>query len=81
MLLIKVIFKYYFFSNSHKIFQAIKCFVANVIPAEGNWSNECVKTIKSLLMEQYCSITIVDTLKEDVVTFAVDVMLSSSGKI
>uniref|UniRef100_A0A452QZ56 Tudor domain-containing protein 1 n=1 Tax=Ursus americanus TaxID=9643 RepID=A0A452QZ56_URSAM len=60
---------------------AIKCFVANVIPAEGNWSNECVKTIKSLLMEQYCSITIVDTLKEDVVTFAVDVMLSSSGKL
>uniref|UniRef100_G1M9K2 Tudor domain-containing protein 1 n=1 Tax=Ailuropoda melanoleuca TaxID=9646 RepID=G1M9K2_AILME len=60
---------------------AIKCFVANVLPAEGNWSNECVRTIKSLLMEQYCSITIVDILKEDVVTFAVDVMLSSSGKL
>ncbi|XP_022267852.2 tudor domain-containing protein 1 isoform X4, partial [Canis lupus familiaris] len=60
---------------------AIKCFVASVIPAEGNWSNECVKTIKSLLMEQYCSIKIVDILKEEVVTFAVDVMLPSSGKL
>lgn len=55
--------------------------MASVIPAEGNWSNECVKTIKSLLMEQYCSIKIVDILKEEVVTFAVDVMLPSSGKI
>ncbi|XP_062957676.1 tudor domain-containing protein 1 [Cynocephalus volans] len=60
--------------------QAIKCFVANVIPAEGNWSNDCIKTIKSLLMEQYCSIKIVSILKEEVITFAVDVMLPSSGK-
>ncbi|XP_045294961.1 tudor domain-containing protein 1 isoform X2 [Leopardus geoffroyi] len=60
---------------------AIKCFVASVTPAEGNWSNECIKTIKSLLMEQYCSIKIVDILKEEVVTFAVDVMLPSSGKL
>uniref|UniRef100_A0A8C9JRW5 Tudor domain-containing protein 1 n=1 Tax=Panthera tigris altaica TaxID=74533 RepID=A0A8C9JRW5_PANTA len=60
---------------------AIKCFVASVTPAEGNWSNECIKTIKSLLMEQYCSIKIVDISKEEVVTFAVDVMLPSSGKL
>ncbi|XP_004412856.1 PREDICTED: tudor domain-containing protein 1 isoform X2 [Odobenus rosmarus divergens] len=60
---------------------AIKCFVANVIAAKGNWSNECVKTIKSLLMEQYCSIKIVDILEEEVVTFAVDVMLPGSGKL
>ncbi|XP_054937754.1 tudor domain-containing protein 1 isoform X2 [Physeter macrocephalus] len=59
---------------------AIKCFVASVIPAEGNWSNDCIKTIKSLLMEQYCSVKIVDILKEEVVSFAVDVMLTSSGK-
>ncbi|XP_057593462.1 tudor domain-containing protein 1 isoform X2 [Hippopotamus amphibius kiboko] len=59
---------------------AIKCFVANIIPAEGNWSNDCIKTIKSLLMEQYCSIKIVDILKEEVVSFAVDIMLTSSGK-
>nr|XP_033698236.1 tudor domain-containing protein 1 [Tursiops truncatus] len=58
---------------------AIKCFVANVIPAEGNWSNDCIKTIKSLLMQQYCSLKIVDILKE-VISFAVDVMLTSSGK-
>ncbi|XP_023609099.1 tudor domain-containing protein 1 [Myotis lucifugus] len=61
--------------------QAIKCFVADVIPAEGNWSNDCIKTIKSLLMEQFCSVKIVNILKEDVVTFAVDVMLPSSGKL
>ncbi|XP_054437201.1 tudor domain-containing protein 1 [Pteronotus mesoamericanus] len=61
--------------------QAIKCFVAGVIPAEGNWSNDCIKTIKSLLMEQYCSVKIVDILKEEVVTFAVDIMLPGSGKL
>ncbi|OWK07588.1 hypothetical protein Celaphus_00008705 [Cervus elaphus hippelaphus] len=60
--------------------QAIRCFVASVIPAEGNWSNDCIKTIKSLLMEQYCSLKIVDILKEEGVTFAVDVMMTSSGK-
>ncbi|XP_032464495.1 tudor domain-containing protein 1 [Phocoena sinus] len=58
---------------------AVKCFVANVIPAEGNWSNDCIKTIKSLLMQQYCSLKVVDILKE-VISFAVDVMLTSSGK-
>ncbi|XP_019515638.1 PREDICTED: tudor domain-containing protein 1 [Hipposideros armiger] len=60
---------------------AIKCFVAGVVPAEGNWSNDCIKTIKSLLMEQYCFIKIVDILKEVEVTFAVDVMLPNSGKV
>uniref|UniRef100_A0A8C2PHN5 Tudor domain containing 1 n=1 Tax=Capra hircus TaxID=9925 RepID=A0A8C2PHN5_CAPHI len=60
---------------------AIRCFVASVIPAEGNWSNDCIRTIKSLLMEQYCSLKIVDILKkEEGVTFAVDVMMTSSGK-
>uniref|UniRef100_A0A673TBV7 Tudor domain-containing protein 1 n=1 Tax=Suricata suricatta TaxID=37032 RepID=A0A673TBV7_SURSU len=59
---------------------AIKCFVASVTSAEGTWSNECIKTVKSLLMEQYCSMKIVDVLQEEVVTFAVDVMLPSSGK-
>ncbi|XP_053440200.1 tudor domain-containing protein 1 [Nycticebus coucang] len=60
---------------------AIKCFAANVIPAEGNWSNDCIKTVKSLLMEQYCSVKILDILREEVVTFAVAVMLPSSGKL
>ncbi|KAM5243583.1 tudor domain-containing protein 1 isoform 1-T1 [Hipposideros larvatus] len=60
---------------------AIKCFVAGVVPAEGNWSNDCIKTIKSLLMEQYCFIKIVDILKEVEVTFAVDVVLPNSGKV
>ncbi|XP_066211537.1 tudor domain-containing protein 1 [Saccopteryx leptura] len=61
---------------------AIKCFVDGVFPAEGNWSHDCIKTVKSLLkMEQYCSVKIVDILKEEVVTFAVDVTLPSSGKV
>ncbi|XP_004839072.1 tudor domain-containing protein 1 [Heterocephalus glaber] len=59
---------------------AIKCFVAGVTPAEGTWSDDCIKTIKSLLMEQYCSIKIVDILKEELVAYAVDVMLQSSGE-
>ncbi|KAL0616596.1 Tudor domain-containing protein 1 [Plecturocebus cupreus] len=60
---------------------AIKCFVANVIPAEGNWSTDCIKATKSLLMEQYCSMKIVDILEEEMVTFAVEVKLPSSGKL
>nr|XP_019580708.1 PREDICTED: tudor domain-containing protein 1 [Rhinolophus sinicus] len=60
---------------------AIKCSVAGVVPVEGNWSNDCIKTIKSLLMEHYCFIKIVDILKEEEVTFSVDVMLPSSGKL
>ncbi|KAM8781754.1 tudor domain-containing protein 1 [Rhynchonycteris naso] len=60
---------------------AIKCFVDGVFPAEGNWSRDCIKTMKSLLMEQCCSVKIVDILKEEVVTFAVDVTLPSSGKL
>lgn len=56
--------------------------MASVIPAEGNWSSDCIKTIKSLLMEQYCSLKIVDIVKEEEgITFAVDVMMTSSGKI
>lgn len=54
--------------------------MAGVVPAEGNWSDDCIKTIKSLLMEQYCSVKIADILKEEVATFAVDVVLPSSGK-
>ncbi|XP_073934358.1 tudor domain-containing protein 1 isoform X2 [Castor canadensis] len=60
---------------------AVKCFVAGVIPAEGDWSNDCIITIKSLLMEQYCSIKIIDVLDEKVLTCAVDVKLQSSGKL
>ncbi|XP_047409462.1 tudor domain-containing protein 1 isoform X5 [Sciurus carolinensis] len=61
--------------------QAIKCFVTGVVPVEENWSNDCIRTIKTLFMEQFCSIKIVDILKEEVVTYAVDVMLQSSGKL
>ncbi|XP_051679609.2 tudor domain-containing protein 1 isoform X2 [Oryctolagus cuniculus] len=60
---------------------AIRCRVASVFPAEGSWSSDCIQTMKSLLMEQYCSIKIVEVLQEDVVTFAVDVTLPSSGKL
>ncbi|XP_053778663.1 tudor domain-containing protein 1 [Desmodus rotundus] len=60
---------------------AIKCFVAGVVPTEGDWSHDCIKTVKSLLMEQYCSVKIADIVEEEVATFAVDVALPSSGKL
>ncbi|XP_052617362.1 tudor domain-containing protein 1 isoform X4 [Peromyscus californicus insignis] len=59
---------------------AIKCFVAGVIPAEGEWSEACVASVKALLLEQYCSVTIMDVLEEGVLTCAVDVVIESSGK-
>ncbi|XP_040598267.1 tudor domain-containing protein 1 isoform X2 [Mesocricetus auratus] len=59
---------------------AIKCFVAGVLPAEGEWSADCVTAAKTLLLEQYCSVKIVDILEEEVLTYAVDVVLESSGK-
>ncbi|XP_035293701.1 tudor domain-containing protein 1 isoform X1 [Cricetulus griseus] len=59
---------------------AIKCFVAGVIPAEGEWSGDCVAAVKALLLEQFCSVKIVDVLEEEVLTCAVDVVLESSGK-
>ncbi|OBS59150.1 hypothetical protein A6R68_09724, partial [Neotoma lepida] len=59
---------------------AIKCFVASVIPAEGEWSEDCVVAVKALLLEQYCSVTIMDVLEEGVLTYAVDVVIESSGK-
>uniref|UniRef100_A0A8C6R6D7 Tudor domain-containing protein 1 n=1 Tax=Nannospalax galili TaxID=1026970 RepID=A0A8C6R6D7_NANGA len=60
---------------------AIKCFVADVTPVEGDWSNDCIMTIKSLLLEQFCSVKIIDVLEEDIVTYAVEVVLQSSGKL
>ncbi|XP_045147280.1 tudor domain-containing protein 1 isoform X1 [Echinops telfairi] len=59
---------------------AIKCFVASVVPADGTWSIDCIRTIRGLLMEQYCSVKIVDILQEDTLAFAVDLKLLSSGK-
>ncbi|XP_059112177.1 tudor domain-containing protein 1 isoform X6 [Peromyscus eremicus] len=59
---------------------AIKCFVAGVIPAEGEWSEACVASVKALFLEQYCSVTIMDVLEEGVLTCAVDVVIESSGK-
>ncbi|XP_031811741.1 tudor domain-containing protein 1 isoform X3 [Sarcophilus harrisii] len=59
---------------------AIKCFVANVIPAEGSWNNDCTNAIKPLLVEQYCSLKILDILQEEIISFAVDVLLPGSGK-
>ncbi|XP_072479246.1 tudor domain-containing protein 1 isoform X3 [Notamacropus eugenii] len=59
---------------------AIKCFVASVIPAEGSWNDECTDAIKPLIVEQYCSFKILDILQEEMISFAVDVLLPGSGK-
>lgn len=66
-------------SNLHKIFQAIKCFVAGVLPAKGEWGEDCTTAVKALLLEQYCSVRIVDVLEEGP-TYAVEVVLESSGR-
>ncbi|XP_051002805.1 tudor domain-containing protein 1 isoform X6 [Acomys russatus] len=60
--------------------QAIKCFVAGVTPAEGEWSQDCAAAVRALVLEQFCSVTVMDILEEDVLTYAVSVVLESSGK-
>nr|XP_034370782.1 tudor domain-containing protein 1 isoform X2 [Arvicanthis niloticus] len=59
---------------------AIKCYVSGVVPTTGKWSEDCVAAVKALLLEQYCSIRVVDISEEQVITCAVDVVLQSSGK-
>ncbi|XP_043374938.1 tudor domain-containing protein 1 isoform X1 [Dermochelys coriacea] len=60
---------------------AIKCCVANVVPKQGEWNKDCANIITPLLMGQYCSVTVVDLLQEEMMTcFAVDVVLPGSGK-
>ncbi|XP_038614203.1 tudor domain-containing protein 1 isoform X2 [Tachyglossus aculeatus] len=59
---------------------AIKCCVANVIPAAGGWTNDCISTVKPLIGEQYCSGKILDILQEEMISFAVDIVLPVSGK-
>ncbi|XP_051002804.1 tudor domain-containing protein 1 isoform X5 [Acomys russatus] len=59
---------------------AIKCFVAGVTPAEGEWSQDCAAAVRALVLEQFCSVTVMDILEEDVLTYAVSVVLESSGK-
>uniref|UniRef100_A0A674JET4 Tudor domain containing 1 n=1 Tax=Terrapene triunguis TaxID=2587831 RepID=A0A674JET4_9SAUR len=60
---------------------AIKCCVANVVPKQGGWNKDCASIITPLLVGQYCSVTVVDLLQEEMMTcFAVDVVLPGSGK-
>eukprot|EP00073_Rattus_norvegicus_P034445 XP_008758753.1 PREDICTED: tudor domain-containing protein 1 isoform X3 [Rattus norvegicus] len=59
---------------------AIKCYVSGVVPAAGEWTEDCVVAVKALLFEQYCSIKVVDISEEEGLTCAVDVVLQSSGK-
>uniref|UniRef100_A0A8C3RVY7 Tudor domain containing 1 n=1 Tax=Chelydra serpentina TaxID=8475 RepID=A0A8C3RVY7_CHESE len=60
---------------------AIKCCVANVVPKQGEWNKDCASIITPLLVGQYCSVTVVDLLQEEMMTcFAVDVVLTGYGK-
>uniref|UniRef100_A0A8D0GDC2 Tudor domain containing 1 n=1 Tax=Sphenodon punctatus TaxID=8508 RepID=A0A8D0GDC2_SPHPU len=58
----------------------IKCCVAGIIPAPGGWKNDCVSIISPVLLGHFCSVTIIDVLKEEMTYFAVDLVLPSSGK-
>ncbi|EMP39036.1 Tudor domain-containing protein 1 [Chelonia mydas] len=61
---------------------AIKCCVANVVPKQGGWNKDCANIITPLLVGQYCSVTVVDLLQEEMMTcFAVDVVLTGSGTV
>lgn len=55
--------------------------MSGVVPATGKWSEACVAAVRALLLEQYCSIKVVDVSEEQVLTCAVDVVLQSSGKM
>nr|XP_021486660.1 tudor domain-containing protein 1 [Meriones unguiculatus] len=59
---------------------AIKCFVAGVIPAGAEWSEDCVTAVKTLVLEQFCSLRVVDIVEEEGLTCAVSLALDSSGK-
>lgn len=54
--------------------------MAGVLPAQGEWSEDCVTAVKALLLEQYCSVRIMDVLEEGALTYAVDVVLEGSGR-
>lgn len=55
--------------------------MSGVVPAAGEWTEDCVVAVKALLFEQYCSIKVVDISEEEGLTCAVDVVLQSSGKM
>ncbi|XP_053168675.1 tudor domain-containing protein 1 isoform X2 [Hemicordylus capensis] len=59
---------------------AIKCCVANVLPAKEEWDANCSSTIAPLLVGKYCSLTILDVLMGETTSFTVDVVLPGSGK-
>ncbi|XP_031246660.1 tudor domain-containing protein 1 isoform X2 [Mastomys coucha] len=59
---------------------AIKCCVSGVIPTTGEWGEDCVAAVKALLLEQFCSIKVMDILEEELLTCAVSIVLQSSGK-
>ncbi|KAK7811703.1 hypothetical protein U0070_023184, partial [Myodes glareolus] len=58
---------------------AIKCCVAGVLPAQGEWGEACITAVRALLLGQYCSVRVADVLEEGP-TYAVEVVLESSGK-
>lgn len=53
--------------------------MAGVLPAKGEWGEDCTTAVKALLLEQYCLVRIVDVLEEGP-TYAVEVVLESSGR-
>ncbi|XP_074855208.1 tudor domain-containing protein 1 isoform X2 [Carettochelys insculpta] len=60
---------------------AIKCCVANIVPKQGGWNKDFASIINPLLVGQYCSVTVVDVLQEDMMTcFTVDVVFANSDK-
>ncbi|XP_066475827.1 tudor domain-containing protein 1 isoform X2 [Tiliqua scincoides] len=59
---------------------AIKCCVANIHPVKEEWDANCSSTVAALLVGKYCSLTIIDVCMGEMTFFAVDIILSDSGK-
>ncbi|XP_078499993.1 tudor domain-containing protein 1 isoform X2 [Lissotriton helveticus] len=58
---------------------AIQCAVADVVPVQGVWTQECNSTVGQQLLGQYCTFKVID-LQRGTECWTMDVMITSIGK-
>lgn len=58
---------------------AIQCAVADVVPVQGVWTQECNSTVGQQLLGQYCTFKVVD-LQRGTECWTMDVMITRIGK-
>uniref|UniRef100_H3AU05 Tudor domain containing 1 n=1 Tax=Latimeria chalumnae TaxID=7897 RepID=H3AU05_LATCH len=61
---------------------AVQCFIPNVTPVDGYWNEECINSVRQLLLGQPTVVTILDVLHNDtiLVCCAVDIMFPNTGE-